>query len=163
MAEDRIAQAYPLVRMVAPDMTLQDWRRRALAYVRTTDARPPGRKGTNGKATEPAPCGMRAIRNRDGYIHGLFSYRVEADSGAPRRLLVEHFIAFDLVARAELVAIMLAAIDALAHAHGCVAIHTPIGDGDGDDALLAIDSAVITWFVADGHRRDGDRMAKTVG
>lgn len=158
LAEDRIAQAYPLVRMVAPGMTLHEWRKRALVYVHATEARPAGRKGTNGKAAGQAPCGMRAIRNRDGYIHGLFSYRVEADS-APPRLLVEHFIAFDLLARAELVATMLEVIDALARAHGCATIHTPIGDG----ALMAIDDPVIAWFVAGGHRREGDRMAKAVG
>lgn len=124
LSPDRIAQAYPLVQVVRPALSLEAWRRYARAILEDTE-------GGSGIATLQDPRGL---------IAGLFVYRIGADPGHGRTLVAEDFVALDIV-NPETVAQSLAdALEAVANEHGCSAVHTTIScrGGAGTRCLMEL-------------------------
>jgi hypothetical protein len=106
----QIAQAFPLAQTLMPTLQPTEWERLARPLV---------------GAPEAVDRGILAARNAAGYLCGLCFYAVEHD-GTGRRLLADHFIAFDVTDRAPVAAALLEAVDAVAAGLGCTAIHTSI-------------------------------------
>ena len=114
------ARAYPLMRVMRADVSLEEW----LAFVTATNA-----------DSEPAPDradhkwpsrGVLAIENARGYIHGLFSYHVAFAIDHEAVLEVSNFVAVDSADRAAGIKALIASMEELAHALGCTAIHTHV-------------------------------------
>jgi len=76
--------AYPLVYLHDPSVSLEDW----LRFVR--------RIGRNASAS----AGLIAIRDCRGIVHALFSYRVDFDLRARKRLCITHLVVAHLAGSA---------------------------------------------------------------
>lgn len=79
------AQAYPLVQAAISGLTFDRW----TAFVKCLTG-PRRKKGFGNK-------GLMMIRSDRGYIHGLFSYSATVNLQYGRALLVDNFIAADVI------------------------------------------------------------------
>lgn len=143
LTAERIAQAFPLVQMSLPQVTLDAWCDFAEALV----FRPNG-----------AAAGIIVVLDERDTIAGLCSYRVDHDLVHERLLSAEHFLAFDLLDRRAVAHALADGLEGLARQHQCTAIHTQLprrGDADPDrgGGLLDVLSTL-------GHRVEYIGMCK---
>lgn len=141
LSPDRIAQAYPLVQVVRPSLSVEEWERYARAILDDTET-------TSGIATLQDPRDL---------IAGLFIYRVGDDPDHGRTLIAEDFVALDIV-KPETVAQSLAdALESVANQHGCSAVHTTISSrgGTGTRYLMELMRDL-------GHQLEAFRLCKQV-
>lgn len=109
LSQDRIAQAFPVVREIAGDLTLEAWSDFARGMVA-------------GEAELDSPRGI-IVAEHEGYIRGLFSYYVLPDMRHGRALVLGNLSVLQVVARKRLADALLAVAAELARRHGCGAIH----------------------------------------
>ena len=107
---DRILQAYPLVREVAGEFSVAEWR----AFVKTM------LKARAGGADRRDIVG---IRSSNDYLRGLFTYRVVPDLRHGRTLDVEFFMVESVFSPREIAASLMAGVEDVARAEDCNAIH----------------------------------------
>ncbi|MFQ5959303.1 MAG: GNAT family N-acetyltransferase [Alphaproteobacteria bacterium] len=122
LCESRILQAYPLVREVAPDVSLEAWR----AYAQTV-LRPRRRDGR----------GIVAVYSENEYLRGLFVYRIVPDMQGGRALVLECFVVSSLFVPHAVASALLAGAEDVAREHGCGTIRAELRRRpDWLDALL---------------------------
>lgn len=109
----QVDQAFPLVQSILPDITIDVWRRYAASMLDRSFA----------------DRGIMTVQAL-GYIHGLFSFRVEDSLQHGRSLLVDNFTVLDLFTPAAPAIALLRAMDDLAEALDCRAIHTYLPNGE---------------------------------
>jgi len=109
-----IEQAYPIVRTLAPGITLERW---------VQFARP----RITSRSSE-WPRGLMAIQNASGYILGLFSFKVRDDLHESRILAVSNIVVPDIPGRDQVGRSILKASDHLAMIHGCRAIRAELNN-----------------------------------
>ncbi len=97
---DRFDEAFPLVRMSAPNASLDQWRHFA-GQLRTKDG------------------GVLAALACDGRPHGLAVFRMEDGLGQGRTLKVEPMVTFELNRSAPVRSALCQALELLAGARGC--------------------------------------------
>lgn len=156
----QIDQAYPLVCAIAPGLGIDQWRAFAAAVldsatVGSNDGE--GKKGA-GKDCPPAVRGIMTVQNAQGYMHGLFSYAVEAQLLHGRTLCVDNFVVLDLFDVAGPTETLLQAMEGLARQLGCTAIHTTL-----PERYLPRDSRrspIPDCFHSEGHRQETVRFCK---
>ena len=100
-------QAFPLIQLIIPYVTLESWVQYAHAFCR----------GDCGAA------GMLSAQAEDGYIYGLACYRVVPDPQFSRTLVVEHFVALDLFDGSATARALIDAIERMAHDQHCAQVH----------------------------------------
>ena len=125
----QIDQAFPVVQTIAPDLDVDRWRDFAAAVLLPRELE--FELDTTGRTDDgavPNPRGIMTVQNDRGYIHGLFSYTVEEHLRHGRVLTVENFIVLDLFDMAGAADELLNAMDRVAEALGCTAIHTNLPD-----------------------------------
>jgi hypothetical protein len=123
---EQAAQAYPLLQSAFPALTLSRW----TEFVRNL-TRAKSRPADRAK-------GIMAIQSDRGYIHGLFSYSVAADLQHGRVLLVDNFVAVDLVASDSAVQALRQVMEEVATRLDCQAIRLhAAGAGNGLAAALS--------------------------
>jgi hypothetical protein len=98
--------AYPLVRSIAPEVTLEDW----LDYVE--------RRCREG--------GLKGLFDVNGALVGLFSYRFGERLRHGRVLALDDFVTFELSRAAPGRAALMAAAEELARSLGCTGIEVRI-------------------------------------
>jgi len=103
----QIRQAFPLIRLIMPHLTLESWVRYAEALCRW----------------ERGPEGILSAQGEDGYIYGLACYRVAPDPQFSRTLVVEHFVALDLFDGSATSRTLIDAIEWTAHDQHCAQVH----------------------------------------
>jgi hypothetical protein len=130
-----VAQAFPLVSMIVPNLTLNRWRAFA-------QARMAARRGG-------AEQGIFAVRNPAGYIHGLVFYEISEDLRQGRVLLASNLIAAESVGRDEAVGALIRAIENLARARNCAAVQTMLPESD--EAHAQRESWLVARFRRAGH------------
>lgn len=149
----QIDQAYPLVCAIAPGLRVDQWRAFAAALLGTAP------KGSGAESSgPPAEAGIITVQNAQGYMHGLFSYRVELHLRHGRVLSVDNFVVLDLFDLAGIAETLLRAMDLLARRLGCAAIHTTLPERD-----LVRDSwrnPIPDCFRTEGHRQETIRFSK---
>lgn len=145
LAKRQIDQAYPLVRAVAPGLDVARWRAFAGALI--------GKPGPS-----VAPSGIITAQNGHGYIHGLFSYSRDQHLHHGPILAVENFIVLDLFDPAAAAATLLRAMDAVAKALGCSAIHTNLAGPAAAPRQPRGD--MLDRFREDGHAPEALRLCK---
>ena len=123
-----IAQAFPLISLEVPGLTIDRWR--AFARARLAS----GQHGGN--------HGMLTVRNPAGYIHGLAIFEIVDDLCLGRVLLVSHLVTARSVGSGEAVSVLIAAMKKVARAHDCVAVRAALpmptqSGGHGDHWLAA--------------------------
>ena len=105
LRRDQVRQAYPLVRVHNPAVTLNHWLAFACHWTRM-----PERRG-----------GLVAVKDVRGYLHALFSYRVETDLCRSRSMRVSDLIIGHLPGRTIHITIVNA-VERLADGIGCSAV-----------------------------------------
>lgn len=145
LAKRQIDQAYPLVRAVAPGLDVERWRAFAAALIRH-----PG--------PSVAPSGIMTAQNGHGYIHGLFSYTLDQHLHHGPILAVENFIVLDLFDPAAAAETLLRAMDMVAKALGCTAIHTNLPGPRAAPASARGD--LLDRFREEGHAPEALRLCK---
>lgn len=96
LPKDRIVQAFPLMRELHPRLSLDEWTHAAADLV--------GKSKTRGVVT--------AMRN--GYMRGLFSYRLTPGDSGEMVLVIEDLVAMDVLAGSTLAQRFAEEIGALA-------------------------------------------------
>lgn len=112
--------AYPLVRVIAPELTLEQW----LDYVE--------RRCREG--------GLMGLMGEDGTLIGLFSYRLGERLRLGRVLALDDFVTFELSKAAPGRAALIAAAEELARSLSCGGLEVRIGFrgfANGDSAKAA--------------------------
>lgn len=146
----QIDQAYPLVRAVAPDLTIDRWRAFAASLIGPAKASEPD---------APAPrTGVMTVQNARGYLHGLFSYVVEEHLRHGRILAVDNVVVLDLFDMTGPAETLLRSMDALARGLGCSAIHTMLPEGCAGGPETG--GSLFSCFRSEGHRAETLRMCK---
>jgi hypothetical protein len=114
LSPDQVALAFPLVRAAVPLVDLRAWQ----GFIRaTTDA--PG----------PATVGALGLRHEGGYICGLIVYRKQQDLRHGMTLVVDLFVALDLVSEAPAANALFHAAEAKARELGCTAVQIRLNAG----------------------------------
>jgi hypothetical protein len=108
---DRVEQAYPLARDAIGHPTLERW----ADYATTVLDDDKGAVGAGFMVAE-----------RNGYIRGMFSYRILPSLTHGRILMLQDFAVLEMAGSGSVVEALLAAGRDLAQAHGCRAIHTQL-------------------------------------
>lgn len=112
LSRDRVAQAYPVVREIAGDLTLESW----ADFVRSMAA-------DEGRIDWPRGI---IVADLEGYIRGMFTFHVVPDLRHGRTLVIGNFAVLQMVARKSLADSLLEAVHELARRHRCKAIHATV-------------------------------------
>ncbi len=111
---DRVVQAFPLAQSASGVLSLEKWR----SYVAARSA--PGGVIPHGGG------GVVSVENAQGYIHGLFDYRIDVDLGCGRTLVCANVVALDLLGTKPVLAILFEEMESLAKHHRCQAVHVSV-------------------------------------
>ncbi len=114
LSVDRVDQAYPLLQSASGDLTLEKWR----SYAATRTA--PGGLIPDGGG------GVISVESDQGYIHGLFDYRIDVDLHCGRTLVCANIVALDLFDIKPVLAILFEEMGSLAKHHRCQAVHVSV-------------------------------------
>jgi hypothetical protein len=110
LARDQIRAVYPLIRETISGLSLPAWLRFAQG---TTSSRRGGNAGI-----------IVARREGHDFPSGLFCYRVDLDPALGKILVAEHFVAVDLLHPDDVLAALVAELDALGERLGCKAVRS---------------------------------------
>ena len=136
LTPERIDQAYPLIQMVRPRLSVAAWQARA----RDLLARP--------------LAGVTLLVDDGGLILGLFSWAVESHPDHGATLDAEDFVALDIVGSRRIADALADALEDTARRHGCRAVHTNVTcSGGGAQGLVDRLSGL-------GHRMESFRLCK---
>lgn len=113
---DRILQAYPLVCATGVEISIEDWR----AFVKSM---------LGAKARKADCCDIIGMCSSNGYLRGLFTYRVRPDLHHGRILDVEYFVVESVFSPRDIVAALMTGVEDEARKHNCNAIHAQLPDG----------------------------------
>lgn len=117
---DMIDRAYPLIRNIAPGITLDRWTRFARPLVTSRSA--------------AWPRGLMTIQNTTGCILGLFAFEVRDDLNDGRTLHLDNLMSASIPGRDRIWAAIMDAAETLARVNGCGVIRAGlVGDLDASD------------------------------
>jgi hypothetical protein len=146
LTPERVDCAYPIVRLAANDLSPDAWRQLSCAFLQPNDKR-------------PLNSGIVTIEDDDGYVHGLCSYSVTPDLRHGPSLLVDNFIAVDIVHTERARLALIDAMMALARRLGCHAVHLTVPvPGSPHESGHSLSSAVLST----GERVDAIRLCKVL-
>jgi hypothetical protein len=143
----KVDQAYPLMQLAVPDLTLERWRAFAARHVVPEQDRL--------DPASPPVAGVVVAEDRGGYIHGLFRYAVEDDL-LSRCLNIRDFLACSLFGGEEVADALLARIEHIAKLLDCSAIHSDLPK----PRTVALDCASAQQFSRRGFRPHTLRMSR---
>ncbi len=149
LAPERIAQAFPLVMILDPGLTLDRWSRFATAFVRSLEA--------------PEPREIITAQNQQGYIHGLASCRVRRDLRHDRVLEVENFVSLDLTGQKCAARALLKGMETLAQDWNCSHICLSLLNPRMRDYLRDTHGPAGDLFDCAGYREEPFRLGKDLG
>jgi hypothetical protein len=138
LARDQIRAVYPLIREAISGLSLSAWLRFAQS---ATSARRGGQAGI-----------IVARRKGHDFPSGLFCYRVDPDPALGKILVAEHFVAVDLLHPDDVLAALVAELDALGERLECKAVRS-IVRGEAIEGGLA----------QAGHAMVGSILGKSLG
>ena len=143
LAGDRVPQAYPLVNTLRPGLTLEMWSEYVAAM--------------NGSGTD---AGILAAVDTQGYLHGLFAYRIEPDLADGRVLAIENFIAADVCGRDDAGRDLIEVINRLADDKRCGAIRVSVSQDV--PAMVVNPNPTFGRFSREGHSANAVQLRKQV-
>jgi hypothetical protein len=139
LSRDRLPAAYPLMRQVAPALSLQRWMQYA-------------RKLAGGR--EPPRKGILVARRRGAtYPSGAVCYHLERGMTHESILVAEHFIALDLLHPEVIHAALVAELESIAKMLGCTAVRSIVHGGG---------PALLDELRVAGHETEGVTLTKTI-
>jgi hypothetical protein len=137
----RVAQAFPLIQIAFPALSLQDWQ-----YFATPLASAQGQ----------ADGGIITVVSEQGYIVGLCCYRVARDFQHGVVLMADHFLILDLFGQQAVVGALADAAESLARERRCTAIHTSLPE----TGVKGADAWLVRILRGRGHRVESLGMCK---
>ncbi len=146
LAPERIAQAFPLVMVLDPGLTLDRWSNFAAAFVRSLDS--------------PEPREIITVQNEQSYIHGLASCRLRRDLRHDRVLEVENFVSLDLTGHKCAARALLEGMEALARDWNCSHICLSLLNPRLRDYLRDTRRPAGDLFDCAGYREEPFRLGK---
>jgi len=108
LSPDQVALAFPLVHAAVPVVDLRAWQ----DFMQATVA-----------AAEQPTVGALGLRHEGGYLCGLIVYRKQRDLRHGMTLVVDLFVALDVVSEGAAAQALLHAAEAMARDLGCAAVH----------------------------------------
>jgi len=141
LTPERVAQAFPLIQIALPAVSLEDWRDFATPLAR---------------AQGPADDGIITVVSEQDYIVGLCCYRVTQDLRHGAVLLANHFLILDLFGQQAVVRALADAVESLARERRCTAIHTSLPE----TGVKGADDWLVRNLRNRGHRVESLRMCK---
>jgi len=141
LTPERIAQAYPVIRIALPDLSFDAWCRFAQEQIAGDD--------------EP-PRGIVTVDSEQDYIVGLGAYRLERDLQDDRVLIANHFVAVDLIRREVVAETLARELESVAKQHRCSALHTHL-PGRGTQTAP---NWLIELMANQGHKVDKLKLRK---
>ncbi|MBK1695908.1 hypothetical protein [Rhodovibrio salinarum] len=136
LTSERIDQAYPLIQMVRPRLSVTGWQ----AYARAQITQPNG--------------GVTLLVDDGGLILGLFSWSVESHPDHGATLAAEDFVALDIVGSSRIADALADALEDTAYRRNCQAVHTNVTcTGGGAKGL-------VDRLAGLGHRMESFRLCK---
>jgi hypothetical protein len=145
LARDQVRAVYPLIREAIPGLSLAAWLRFAQGV---TSPRRVGQAGI-----------IVARRQGHDFPSGLFCYRVDPDPALGKILVAEHFVAVDLLHPDDVLAALVAQLDALGERLGCKAVRSIVHGEAVEGGLAQAGHATIGSILGKVLR---DRPAETV-
>jgi hypothetical protein len=144
LRESELPQAFPLVHALIPRLRLEAWVRYARALGEVDGAR----------------AGVMSAFDEQGYICGLFCYRMETGLEHGPKLLIEHACALDIIDRQGAIDALLGVVDDLARALFCAQIDVHL---DQAQVVLSVPHGpFISALRARGAILNGIRLSKPV-
>jgi hypothetical protein len=137
----RVAQAFPLIQIAFPALSLQDWQ-----YFATPLASAQGQ----------ADGGIITVVSEQEYINGLCCYRVTQDLQHGAVLMADLFMILDLVDQMAVVHALADAVESLARERRCTAIHTSLPE----TGVKGADDWLVQFLRSRSHRVESLRMCK---
>ena len=140
-----IAQAYPLLQLTLPDLTLEEWTRFA---------------GHHLAGSETAEGGILTVVDERGFILGLLDYTLDRELSHGRTLMVKTFVALDFLdtSRKDVATVLILAMEKLADQRGCSAIHTLVHQSDTEPRQAWI----MDLLQIHGHKPKRVNLSKTL-
>ncbi len=138
LTADRMAQAFPLVQLVNPNLSLDNWKR----YV-----------SHRTQADVEEPKGILIIEDNYHHIAGLFGYLIDMNLQHGRVLVARDLVMMALFEhqRCQTLRTIVETLEELAHNNSCSAIYTvtmmPPSCEDSSTPMAEL-------FTAAGHRRE---------
>jgi len=145
LAPEQIDQAFPLVQLHAPTLTLEHWRN----YARAMTEAPP----------ENAGCGgIVVLANAAGYLFGLFSYVNRLDLLHGPTLQVDNLVIMQLVECRESAQVAEHAMRDIARRHGCRSIRVRLSR----PPAAKPEGGVARFLGASGYQAEGTTWCRTL-
>ena len=146
LSSGQIAQAFPLLAVLDPELTLERWSDYAAAFVEPPDDAEPRR--------------IMTVQNAQGYIHGLASCRRRCDLRYGCVLEVENFVSLDLTGNKVAANALLKVIEALAREWGCQHISLSLLDPRMRRHLRTPHRQATSLFDLAGYHEEPFRLGK---
>jgi GNAT superfamily N-acetyltransferase len=140
LAPEQLVQAFPLVKAIEPDMTLERWLVYAGAFLQH-------REGQAARKILTVQCDK-------GYIHGLAFCRCKPDLRLGCILEVENFVSLDLTGGKRAGRALLKATEQQARDWGCGYVRLSLLDDETRH------HPVTATIRSSGYRQEPDRLAK---
>lgn len=121
---DDVARAYPLLQSVDSDLSFERWKKYAAGRL------------TPGASASRAHTGIVAVENSQGYLQGLFGYRVDTDLKWGLTLQCENLVALSLVKPGPVFAVLMEAMESLARKRGCKALQVTVRQPSEDQPRI---------------------------
>ncbi len=135
-----VRQAYPLIQLIVPCLTLEEW-------IRHVEALSTGGHG-----------GIVSAHGEDGYIYGLLCYRIARELGRGRALVVEHLVALDMFDRSTAIQTLIGAVERIARDHHCAQVQLALPGARIE--LGKIDGSIHGSFGGAGYEVDSIKLCK---
>jgi hypothetical protein len=115
LARSAILNAYPLIQLTDPHMSLRAWKTRALAAI--------GRRGSGEHGI------LVAKRRARQHICGMVSFQTERDFAQGRVLVASHLIAVDILNARAIMLDLVKALAVQARKQNCKLVRLVVADG----------------------------------
>ncbi len=143
LSAGQIPQAFPVVKAINPEITLESWSNYAALFVA-----PP---------SSLEPSGIVTVQCPKGYIHGLACCRARRDLQLGRVLAVENFVSLDLAGGRRAAGALLQATEDRAHDWNCVCVCLSLLGA----AAAGREHPVVRLFQTEGYRHEPLGLAKS--
>ncbi len=143
----QVAQAFPLVRILDPHLTLDSWLSYAQAFIEPS--RNFGRRD------------IITVQSRQGYIHGLAACRLKPVLHGGRVLEVENFVCLDLTGGQRATSTLLRATESCARNWNCSYIRLSLLEPRPDAGQPDRNRVAIDLLEAAGYREESALFGKS--
>ena len=144
----QIAQAFPLLVILEPELTLDRWSDYASAFIEPSPGAEPRR--------------IMTVQSAEGYIYGLASCRRRCDLHHGCVLEVENFVSLDLTGNKVAANALLKVIESLAREWACRRISLSLLDPRMRDTLRAPEEPATNLFDFAGYHEEPFRLGKAL-